>query len=183
MIVALVSLPALPASAASVVDTITVGNLPYRVAFTPDGTTAYVTNLNSAVSVIAVDRAAELTAPSALPTPVLGTPFSFTVPVSVGSPAATFSISAGALPAGFVLDETTGVISGTPTTAGAFSFTVAATNSSGTVSATYTDTIAPQLAPTGANSTPLIGMAMALALVGAALVLIRRRARAVASGS
>jgi hypothetical protein len=97
------------------------------------------------------------------------------VPVSAGSPAATFSITAGALPTGLTMDETTGVISGTPVTAGAFSFTVTATNSSGTASATYTGTIEAQLAATGLQRTPLLELAVALTLAGGALVLVRRR--------
>lgn len=127
------------------------------------------------VSVIAVDTVAVLAAPATLPTPVLGSLFSFTVPVSVGSPAATFAITAGALPAGLTMDETTGVISGTPVTAGAFSFTVTATNASGTVSETYTGTIEAQLAATGPQRTPLLELAVALTLAGGALVLVRRR--------
>ena len=155
---------------------ITVGSGPLRVAFSPDGSTAYVTNwADGTVSVIAVDTVAVLAPPATLPTPVLGSPFSFTVQVTAGSPAATFSITAGALPAGLTMDETTGVISGTPVTAGAFSFTVTATNSSGTASATYTGTIEVQLAATGLQRAPLLELAVALTLVGGALVLVRRR--------
>jgi LPXTG-motif cell wall-anchored protein len=86
-----------------------------------------------------------------------------------------FSITAGALPAGLTLDDSSGVVSGTPVTAGAFSFTVTATNSSGTVSETYAGTIEAQLAATGPQSTPLLELALALMLVGGALVLVRRR--------
>ena len=50
----------------------------------------------------------------------------------------TYSIVAGSLPPGLTLNATTGVISGTPTTDGAFSFTVQAANASGTDTAAYT---------------------------------------------
>ncbi|MGH9655787.1 MAG: protease pro-enzyme activation domain-containing protein, partial [Bryobacteraceae bacterium] len=49
--------------------------------------------------------------------------------VSGGTGAITFSISAGALPAGLILDPATGVISGTATAIGTNSFTVMATDS------------------------------------------------------
>ena len=49
-----------------------------------------------------------------------------------GLPTPTYSISAGALPAGMALNSTSGAISGTPTTSGAYSFTVRANNGIGT---------------------------------------------------
>ncbi|MBI5087944.1 MAG: putative Ig domain-containing protein [Actinobacteria bacterium] len=45
-----------------------------------------------------------------------------------GAPAPTYSITAGSLPAGLVLNNTTGAITGTPTVAGAYQFTVTTTN-------------------------------------------------------
>lgn len=59
-----------------------------------------------------------------------GKAFSHTV-VASGSPAPTFSVT-GTLPAGLTLDRTTGVLSGTPSVAGVYNFTVVATNSIGT---------------------------------------------------
>lgn len=43
----------------------------------------------------------------------------------------TYSVSAGALPSGLSLNTSTGAITGTPTTAGAFSFTISASNGVG----------------------------------------------------
>lgn len=55
-----------------------------------------------------------------------------------------FSISAGNLPPGFDLDQTTGVLSGTPTTAGSFNFTVTVTSAnSNQGSQAFTFNIAP----------------------------------------
>ncbi|MCC6435789.1 MAG: putative Ig domain-containing protein [Acidimicrobiales bacterium] len=48
-----------------------------------------------------------------------------------GSPAATYTVSAGTLPAGLSLDANTGAITGTPTTAGAYAFTIEANNGVG----------------------------------------------------
>src|SRR5205823_1955056 len=53
------------------------------------------------------------------------------------------SYNATVLPAGLTVNTTTGLISGTPTTAGTYTVTISATNSGGTGSATLTLTINP----------------------------------------
>lgn len=56
---------------------------------------------------------------------------------------ATFAVTAGTLPAGVTLNATTGVLSGTPSAAGSYSFTITATDVYGnTGSAAYTLSIA-----------------------------------------
>ena len=65
------------------------------------------------------------------------TPYSTRI-LANGNPAPTFSISSGALPGGLSINGTTGVISGTPTNTGSYTFTVAATNSQGSAAKQYT---------------------------------------------
>jgi hypothetical protein len=60
-----------------------------------------------------------------------GIPYSLQMTASVAE-AKTWTISAGALPTGLALDANTGLISGTPTAAGEFSFTVQAKMNSDT---------------------------------------------------
>ncbi|AEM49468.1 outer membrane autotransporter barrel domain protein [Stenotrophomonas maltophilia JV3] len=69
--------------------------------------------------------------PATLPAMSVGTAFNQTVVASGGQPAFSYAIVAGALPAGLLLNTTSGVISGTPTQAGAYNFTVRATDNGG----------------------------------------------------
>jgi hypothetical protein len=70
-----------------------------------------------------------------------GTPYSFPV-TATGSPAPTFAVTDGVLPAGLSLDTATGVVSGTPTTPGTSTFTVTASNGTPpSDSETYTVTV------------------------------------------
>jgi hypothetical protein len=66
--------------------------------------------------------------PATLPPGVIGTPYSQTVSATGGTAPYTFTVSSGALPPVLTLNATTGVISGTPTTAGQFNFTIQATD-------------------------------------------------------
>jgi hypothetical protein len=69
-----------------------------------------------------------ITTPS-LPNATVSTPYSQTITATGGTGALTWSISAGSLPPGLgPINPTTGVIAGTPTTAGTFNFTVRATD-------------------------------------------------------
>jgi hypothetical protein len=59
-----------------------------------------------------------------------------------GFPAPTYSISAGLLPTGVLLNSTTGAITGTPTFGGPYTFTILATNSEGTLALPFSGGVA-----------------------------------------
>jgi hypothetical protein len=85
-------------------------------------------------------------------------PFTATCTASGGTPPYSFSISSGALPAGLALNS--GVVSGTPTAAGAYSFTVRATDSaSQSATQAYSGTVSAPPPPLALSCTPAAGPA------------------------
>jgi putative cell wall-binding protein len=66
---------------------------------------------------------------------------------ATGDPAPTYAVSAGTLPAGLTLDAATGAVTGTTTVTGPYSFEITASNANGSVTATFTGTIAPPPVP------------------------------------
>ncbi|GLZ39298.1 putative Ig domain-containing protein [Actinokineospora sp. NBRC 105648] len=75
----------------------------------------------------------------------VGVAYSTTFTVTDGTAPFTWSIPSGALPPGLTLNTSTGVLSGTPTTAGSYTFTVQVTDASGqTATKSVTIVIAAQ---------------------------------------
>ena len=68
--------------------------------------------------------------PATLPSGLVGSPYSQAITATGGTGTYTYAVTAGALPAGLTLSAG-GLLSGTPTAAGAFNFTVTATDSNG----------------------------------------------------
>jgi hypothetical protein len=86
--------------------------------------------------------------PATLPNGTIGAAYSQTITASGGTAPYTFSIIAGSLPPGLTLSSS-GLLTGTPTTAGSFTFTVRATDAAGCLgSRVYTIVINPAACPT-----------------------------------
>jgi LPXTG-motif cell wall-anchored protein len=112
---------------------------------------------------------------------IVGTAYSYRVTATGGAPS-TYSITSGTLPAGLRLDATTGIISGTPTTPGTYTFTVTANNGSPTTAALAQTLIVaarsvPTLANTGADTGQGVIIGSGLGLVGLTLFLVARSRR------
>lgn len=101
--------------------------------------------------------------PATLPAPTVGVAYSQTFVASEGHPATfTYAVSSGVLPAGLSLNVTAGTLSGTPTQAGAFSFTITATDGGGfTGSRAYSGTTNPGIVilPAATLSNAAVGAA------------------------
>jgi hypothetical protein len=91
-------------------------------------------------------------------TATVGAAYTYTF-AATGNPTPTFRVSSGALPAGLGLNTTSGVLSGTPTTAGPATFTVTATNgvSPDAVTPSITITVNPAQAPDGTQAAVVFG--------------------------
>ncbi|WP_380156155.1 cell wall-binding repeat-containing protein [Kineococcus sp. R86509] len=105
------------------------------------------------LSVTAVATVAAITS-AAPPAGTVGIAYTHTF-TATGSPTPTWAVSSGILPAGLTLDTSTGVLSGTPTARTAATFTVEATNTTGTDSQAVTLAVAaaPAGAPTHVTAT------------------------------
>jgi hypothetical protein len=122
-------------------------------------------NLASETFMLVIGNTFAITMPSPLQAGAVGVFYSAQISVTPTTPPYTFSVSAGSLPAGLSLAQSsanpTGVLSGTPTAAGSFAFTVvAADGANHTASQRYTlvigaapITIAPATLPEGTLGT------------------------------
>jgi len=82
-------------------------------------------------------------APATLPDATIGLAYSQTLTASGGTGPYTYVVTSGTLPTGLTLNGSTGSVTGTPTTAGIYTFTVTATDSAAcTGTATYTINVA-----------------------------------------
>jgi len=130
------------------------GSFPITITAT-DSTTGTGPFSNSRSYTLTIAGPTIAIAPASLPNGTVGTGYSQTLSASGGTAPYTFSTTPANLPAGLSLDVS-GTLSGTPTTAGDYTFSVVATDAqSFTGSRSYTThvaAIAPG-APTGANAT------------------------------
>jgi subtilase family serine protease len=114
---------------------------------TPDGTTAFSNGGTTGNTVTVTSPGSQ--------TGTVGTPVSLQIHATDSASGQTLTYSATGLPAGLLINSSTGLISGTPATAGTSSVTVTATDTTGAHgSATFTWTISTA---TGCTSQQLLG--------------------------
>ncbi|MFN7562980.1 MAG: putative Ig domain-containing protein, partial [Prosthecobacter sp.] len=81
--------------------------------------------------------------PATFPTGLVGSAYSQTVSASGGLSPHTFALASGTLPSGLSLNASTGAITGTPTSAGLFTFTLRANDSGGAITTPSSPNTAP----------------------------------------
>ncbi len=155
--------------------TLTGGILPAGLTLASDGTlsgtpmvpglfTGTITASNAAGTAtqnfsITINQVPAFTSSAPTATSLINTAYSFTVTAS-GTPAPTFSVTAGALPTGLTLSSA-GAITGTATASGLFTGTITATNAAGTATQNFSISInqAPALTNGPTPSSGLVGTA------------------------
>jgi len=106
--------------------------------------------------------------PATLPNFVRGNPYSQSIIASGGMAPSTYTVSAGSLPAGIMLNAMSGQLSGTPTTLANVGFTITATDANGCLSAlTYSSQVVgpPQIVP-GPSTSFLLLLVGLLSIIG-----------------
>ncbi len=134
----------------------------------------------TATVTLTVDSAVLAVMPTELPAATVGVPYSQTLTTTGGVAPYRYLVTAGALPDGIVLGLD-GVLAGSPTAAGPFSFTVtvedSGTGTSSTTTAEYSLAVetAPALGGTGAEPPLGAGVLALILLIGGALLGLRSR--------
>lgn len=103
---------------------------------------------------LTVNPATVTISPATIPNGMVGLSYTTTITASGGISPYVFSVPTGTLPAGLTLGSSSGVLSGTPTTAGSSTFTVQVADSEtspATATQSYTVTVVPTFAITTTN--------------------------------
>ena len=138
----------------------TAGSFSFTIRVTDSSASALTAQKAFNLTIGSASAPLSINTASALPAATVGAAYSPELSVSGGTPGYTWSVAVGSLPAGLSLSPA-GVVSGTPTTAGSFSFTLQVSDSgtpAQTVQKAFSLTINPaSAAPSITTASPLPG--------------------------
>jgi hypothetical protein len=134
------------------------GTFSFTVKVTDSTTPTALTATQSLSITISAAGQGQLSLTTSLPGGTLDTPYFDQVLASGGSYPYTYSVISGSLPPGLGLNASTGAISGTPATAGTFSFTVQATDSTTPTAKTGTQALSITISSVPATNLALTNM-------------------------
>lgn len=159
----------------TVVETLPTPRRAWSIAIHPTLPEGYVGLFSYSVVRILFDIPPAI-ATTSLPAGSMGEPYSHIISAEA-RPAPTFAVTDGSLPPGLTLDAVTGLISGTPTTGGDFTFTVTASIDSygSQIGDSQVLVISIPMPATGADSLHLALASAALIALGAVLIFARGR--------
>lgn len=158
----------------------TVGTYTFTVS--AQNSVATINSVTNTIVITAAPVAPTITSGDASRSVSSGTPITPYTYAASGTGPITFSVSQGSLPPGVTLDPSTGQLSGTPSTAGTYTFRITATGAAGTATTVLntitvvTPSVAPSSLPfTGFGSAGLFPWALAAVLAGVGSQFILRR--------
>jgi Putative Ig domain len=110
-----------------------IGNLACFLLFTACGSSTPGSSpaTGTGTTIQPAPSGSSLTISSSLPSASVGSSYNGTIAVTGGTAPYTFAVASGALPQGLALGSSSGTVSGTPTTAGAFNFSVSVSDTTG----------------------------------------------------
>jgi hypothetical protein len=153
-------------SSSTGVATINSSGLATAVAAGTTQITATASGITSTAAALTVTAAQKVViSTNLLPGATVGAAYTATLQASGGTAPYTWSVSSGSLPGGLSLDASTGVISGTPSSAGTSAFTIKVTDSA-SPAATATASLSIVVSAATAGSTSLMSGQYALEASG-----------------
>jgi len=134
------------------------------------GTRAYTQVITGVCPLISIS-------PPTLPAAIAGSPYSQLITATGGTAPYTFAVTTGALPAGLSLNSASGLISGTPSVAGGFNFTITATDANGcqAIQAYALQSLIPSVISVPALSRQSIFALIVIMLAATSATMLRRR--------
>ncbi len=142
--------------ATSATFTPTISELGKYIVVAATATNRVGTLTETSVPTLVINPEIAFTAPGSVPAGTVGSAYVLSLAAAGGVGSFGYTVSSGTLPAGLTLNPTTGQISGTPTTAGTYTFTVRAADSNGVYKDVVVTIVVAAATTTPVATTPVV---------------------------